>query len=152
MPENDLSKAAAKGEVEAVKSQANKESVTYTGCTAFGFFEAKVSEAKYKFEIFAASKVEPFQGAVEVEKPNIIIELPAAGCKVTVSQAGNGKLEKAEYVNKGAKEIEEKTNVEKIHYTPSGGQCGENKEKEDGKYTGNEAIKINGGAGSIQVK
>jgi hypothetical protein len=133
-------KLTSTGEVMAEISKVTKENFKYSGCLAFGF-EAKVSEVKFEFNA---------EGTVKLEN-TVTIEVPSAGCHVTLAPAGNEKLSTIKYANKGATELEVTAAAEGIHYEASGGSCGAKGAKEtNGEYNGKSAVKVK--EGSIQFK
>jgi hypothetical protein len=133
-------KLTATGEVMAEISKVTKENIKYSGCLAFGF-DAKVSEVKFEFNA---------EGTVRLEN-TVTIEVPSAGCHVTLAPAGNEKLSTITYANKGTKELEVTAAAKNIHYEASGGPCGAEEAKEtDGEYSGKSVVKVK--EGSIQFK
>jgi hypothetical protein len=133
-------KLTATGEVMAEVSAVTKENIKYSGCLAFGF-EAKVSEVKFEFDA---------EGTVKLEN-TVTIEVPEAGCHITLAPAGNEKLSTITYANKGTTELEVSVAAEGIHYEASGGSCGTKGAKEtNGEYNGKSVAKVK--EGSIQFK
>ncbi|MFI4977605.1 MAG: hypothetical protein ACHQC8_02840 [Solirubrobacterales bacterium] len=132
-------KVSSSGEVMEEISKVTKETVKYSGCLAFGF-EAKVSEVKFEFNA---------EGTVKLEN-TITIEVPEAGCHVTIPPTGNEKLGTISYANKGATELEVTAAAKNIHYEASGGPCGAKAKETNGEYSGKSAVKVK--EGSIQFK
>jgi hypothetical protein len=127
------------GEVMAEIAKVTKESVKYSGCFAFGF-EAKVSEVKFEFDA---------EGTVKIEN-TITIEVPEAGCHLTIPPTGNEKLSTITYANKGTTELEVTAAAKNIHYEASGGPCGAKTKETNGEYSGKSVVKVK--EGSIQFK
>jgi hypothetical protein len=132
-------KLTATGEVMAEISKQTKENFKYSGCLAFGF-EAKVSEVKFEFNA---------EGTVKLEN-TVTIEVPSAGCHVTLAPAGNEALSTITYANKGATELEVSAAAKNIHYEASGGTCGAKSKETNGEYNGKSVVKVK--EGSIQFK
>ncbi len=125
-------KLAGKGEVKEteLKSETHKETVTYSGCTAFGFVKVKITAAKYKFNA---------NGSVELEN-EVTITPEGAGC--TVKVAGKQVLSSVSFANEAGK-INETSNVKGIHSVGSGGVCGGT--NTEGTYTGSALTELEGG-------
>jgi hypothetical protein len=132
-------KLTATGEVMAEISKVTKETFNYSGCLAFGF-EAIVSEVKFEFNA---------EGTVKLEN-TVTIEVPSAGCHVTLASAGNEKLSSISYANKGTTELEVSATAKSIHYEASGGTCGAKSKETNGEYNGKSAVKVK--EGSLQFK
>lgn len=117
--------------IESLKTKTQKAKVKYEECTAFGF-PASISEAAYNFNA---------EGSVTIEN-TITIEVPLAGCKVTVGPTGNSALKTITYENKTGGKLEVKSNVSKIvsKVTGGGGLCGKEGELKEGTYTGNALV------------
>jgi ABC-type transport system substrate-binding protein len=122
--------ATSSGTVTSTVTAEQEVGVKYSGCTAFGFIGAEISEAKYLFNA---------NGTVKVLN-TITIKVPGAGCSVTVSP--QGPLSSITYTNKSGK-IEESTKVSGIKSKGSGGLCGG--ENSNGTYTGSNLIELVGG-------
>jgi hypothetical protein len=134
------SKVSATGEVMAEISKVTRETLKYSSCFAFGF-EAKVSDVKFEFNAEGTAKLEN----------TVTVEVPEAGCHVTLSTTGNEKLSTITYANKGTKELEVTAAAKNIHYEASGGPCGAEEAKEtNGEYSGKSVVKVK--EGSIQFK
>src|SRR5689334_1771435 len=74
--EIDCSTLSGKGEVKEseLKSETHKETVTYGGCTAFGFPKVKITASKYKVSA---------NGTVELEN-EVTITPEGASCTVRI--------------------------------------------------------------------
>ena len=143
----ECAKLKSTEKITALKTKAQKAVVHYEECTAFGF-PATISEAKFEFKVNTGA-TEPIEGSVKIENPAtspITIEVPAAGCKVTVAATGNSALKKITYENKAGGKVEVKANVSKIvsKVTGGGGLCGKEGELKEGTYTGNALVSLAG--------
>jgi hypothetical protein len=124
---------ASEGTAVAGSQKTNKEKVKYAECAAFGF-EATISEAEYEFS------AEEWVSVLN----KVTIEVPLAGCKVTIGTTKNKELKKVPYKNSApAKTIEAKALVKGITYTSSGGLCGTS--GENGEYSGSSKLELVGG-------
>lgn len=128
--EVSCTKAATTGTVTNLEAVEQEVAVKYTGCTAFSFVGAEISEAKYNLHA---------NGEVDVLN-SIKITVPLAGCSVTVSpQKG---LKAVTYTNVSGK-IEEASKVESIVSKGTGGICGG--ENKTGSYKGSNLVELVGG-------
>lgn len=137
----ECKKLTSSEKIVALKTKTQKAAVHYEECTAFGF-AATISEAKYEFKVEEGAK-EPIEGSAKVEN-TITIEVPLAGCKVTVGPTGNSNLKKITYENKAGGKVEVKANVTKIVSKVTGGlgTCGKEGELKEGTYTGNALVSL----------
>jgi hypothetical protein len=121
--------AATDGTIAASGSTTQEVTVTYSGCTAFGFVNTDISPATY---LFSAN------GEVAI-KNTITITPTGAGCTVTVGETSNQNLKSVSFdtgvVSGGFTGIEETSAVSGITYTSTGGLCGSS--GTNGTYTGN---------------
>jgi hypothetical protein len=127
--------AATTGKVTETKATSQVVKVTYGKCTAFGFVETTISPAEYLLDA---------SGAVKILNTILIdVKVPIIGtCSVTVGPQEIASTSSVSYANKSGK-IEEKSNVEGITYTSSGGSCGSS--GTNGKYVGNNEVELEGG-------
>jgi len=127
-------KLSGKGEVtEAeLKSETHKETVSYSGCTAFGFVKVKITAAKYDFNA---------NGTVLLEN-EVTITPEGANCTVKVTKGQN--LSAVSFANEAGK-IKEISEVTGIHSVSSGGACGEKGEHTNGTYKGTASTELEGG-------
>lgn len=121
--------ATTTGKVVESPAAAQKVTVNYSGCKAFGFVSVTISPAEYNLH-----------AAGTVDILNTITINVAGSCTVTVGpQSG---LKTVSYENKSGK-ILEKSAVTGIKYTSSGGFCGTS--GTNGTYTGNNEVEEEGG-------
>jgi hypothetical protein len=121
------------GTAVAGSQKTNTEKVKYSECTAFGF-EAVISEAELQFS------AEEWVSILN----KVTIELPLAGCKITINPTKNKELKKVTYKNSApVKTVEVKAVAKGITYTSSGGMCGTS--GENGEYGGNSKVELVGG-------
>jgi hypothetical protein len=128
---------------------------TYTGCSAFGFATAHVTVngCTYTFETPTKS------GSTVTWGPSQIHILCSAGKSIEITPTTFGVSACTQFVGEqsptekhvvgvnagGAKtgemDITLETTLEKIHYTGTGGLCGNSETHSDAKYTGNSTVK-----------
>jgi hypothetical protein len=125
--------AATEGAIVSTSSPEQEVTVTYGGCTAFGFINVKITPATY---LFTAN------GEVHI-KNTITIEPIGAGCTVTVKPQ---TVKSVAFDNEPTNKITETSTVKAIKYTSTGGLCGSS--GENGTYTGNSILERKGG-GSV---
>jgi hypothetical protein len=120
----------SKGNVPAGLALTTTEKVGYSGCTAFSFVGATISEAEYEFS------------ADETVKVLNTIKISITGCTVTVSPSGNTTLKSVTYSDSKS-DLKVNAAVSNITYTSSGGLCGTS--GTNGKYTGESLVEESGG-------
>jgi hypothetical protein len=118
----------SKGEAVAGKQKTNVEEVTYKSCTALGF-PATVKPENIKYEFSA-------EGWVSLQT-TVTIEVPLAGCHVTV-KAPQNELKEVSYTNLAGGKLEVTANVKNISSEGSGGSCGG--ASTEGTYTGKSVV------------
>jgi hypothetical protein len=105
--------------------------VTYSGCTAFGFANVNVSPASYRYNA---------DGELDLLN-EVTIKVLGAGCTFVLKPQSN--LSSVAYSNNGPRLISKKT-ISGITYTSSGGLCGAS--GSDATLTGDEEMEqVNGG-------
>lgn len=116
------------GEIKAVKSTTHKETLTYSGCTAFGG-GASVTPAHFEFNA---------NGSAKLEK-KVIITPEGLGCEVLIEPQ---TVEGIGYTNESGK-IKAEANAFGIVSKGTGGMCGG--ENTEGTYAGNVSAELEGG-------
>jgi hypothetical protein len=124
----ECSGASGIGEVKELKSATHKETVTYTGCVAFGG-SVTISPAHFEFSA---------NGSVRLEK-RVAIKPVGSECEILVEPQ---ILEKVQYGNESGK-VSAYTNLFKIHSKGTGGECGS--ENTEGSFTGGALGELEGG-------
>ena len=144
----ECTKAAPAGEVTALEATEQAVSVTYSSCSVLSIGSATVSLADYTFFI-------PLLVSV-LKSITITAEALGVKCELLVlpGQSLGATTGELELVNKSGK-IEDKNKVTKIITTikksNSTSLCGtEGAEVENGEYTGNDEIELEGG--TIETK
>jgi hypothetical protein len=108
----ECASSTSTGKVKAGAQKALVETVTYSKCQAFGeHFTASPAEFEYSAE-----------GSVKLLKA-MTWEFATGKCHLTITTAGNEKLETAKYSNFGSG-IDMSLRIKGIHYESSGGTCG----------------------------
>jgi hypothetical protein len=124
----ECSGATGTGEVKELKSATHKETVTYTGCSAFGS-SVTITAAHYEFSA---------NGSVRLEK-TITLTPVGSECEILVEPQ---ILEKVGYSNSGGK-ITASTSLVKIKSIGTGGLCGT--ENTEGTFSGSTVGEVEGG-------
>jgi len=126
----ECSTVTGTGEVTATKSATHKETLTYSGCEAFGFAKVTITPAHFEFNANGPAKLEKAV-TITPEGAGCEVIMPAQTFKsVTYSSETGGTL-KAEAV------------VTKIHSEGTGSPCGG--ENTEGSYTGTMSAALEGG-------
>ena len=118
------------GSITETKSVAHKETLTYSGCEAFG---AKAAVPSIHFEFGAG-------GSARLEKA-VTIKPEGAGCEVTVPAQ---TVEGVTYTNEAGGKLKALANVSKVRSKGTGGACGG--ESSEGTYKGTITATLEGGA------
>jgi len=124
----ECAEATGKGEIKELKSATHKETVTYSGCIAFG---GSVTITAAHFEFSA-------NGSVRLEK-TVIIKPIGAECEILIEPQ---TLESVSYANQSGK-VKAEPVFTNVTSKGTGGACGaENKE---GSFTGTTLGEVEGG-------
>jgi hypothetical protein len=124
----ECSGASGTGEIKELKSATHKETITYSGCIAFGG-SVTISAAHFEFSA---------NGSVRLEK-TVIIKPIGSGCEILVEPQ---ILEKVQYGNESGK-VSASSNLFKIHSKGTGGECGA--ENTEGSFSGEARGELEGG-------
>jgi hypothetical protein len=118
----ECSTVTSSGEITELKSAVHKETLTYSGCSAFGYNSVKITAVHFEFSANESARLEDA----------VTITPEGAGCHITIpAQTVQGVT----YENKPAKEITASINASGIRNKGSGGECG-SEENTEGSYTG----------------
>lgn len=128
----ECKKETSEGSVVLGSQKTTIEKIKYTECAAFGF-GVNVSEAEFEFNA---------EGTVAFKKL-VTMEVPLAGCEVTLPTAGNGALKTVSYKNLAGGKVEVKSLLKNMTYGATGGTCGE--PGKNGEYNGNAEVELTGG-------
>lgn len=128
----ECKKETSEGTVVSGSQKIAIQKFKYTECAAFGF-GVNVSETEFEFNA---------EGTVAIKKL-VKMEVPLAGCEVTLPTTGNGALKAATYKNLAGGKLEVKSLLKSMTYGATGGSCGE--PGKNGEYTGNAEVELPGG-------
>jgi len=117
------------GEIKEGKSISHKETLTYSGCSAFG---GKVSITPAHFEFNA-------NGSARLEKQVIITPI-GEGCEILLEPQ---TVEGMGYANKSGGKVEATADAYKIRLVGTGGACGG--ESNEATYSGSMLGELEGG-------
>jgi hypothetical protein len=120
--------ASGSGEIKELKSATHKETITYTGCSAFGG-NVTISAAHFEFSA---------NGSVRLEK-TVIIKPIGAECEILVEPQ---VLEEVQYKNDSGK-VKAGSSLFHIHSIGTGGSCGG--ENTEGSFSGSALGELEGG-------
>jgi hypothetical protein len=124
----ECSTVTGSGSVTETKSAVHKETLTYSGCEAFG---GRASVGSLHFEFNAG-------GSARLEK-SVAVKAEGAGCEVTVpAQTVQG----VGYANEAGGKLKAVAEVTGIHSKGSGGACGG--ESSEGTYKGTMSATLEG--------
>jgi hypothetical protein len=124
------------GESTGLEASAQKATIEYKKCTAFGFIEVTITPAEYDFHS---------NGEVSIEK---LISIKTTGCEVSVPAQ---TVEKVDYATSGNNILLEPL-VTGILYTASGGSCRKTGEFKNGTYKGHSEVMIPNGKLSFMTE
>jgi hypothetical protein len=117
----ECSTVTGSGEITATKSTVHKETLTYSGCEAFGFSNVTITSVKFEFSA---------EGSAKLEK-SVTIRPEGAGCEVIIpAQTVNSVA----YNNEPGGKLLATASMSKIHSKGTGGSCGG--ENTEGSYSG----------------
>jgi hypothetical protein len=123
------------GEITALKSTMHKETLTYSGCVAFGYTEVTVSAAHFEYSANGSARLEE----------TITITPVGAGCSIQIEPQ---TVEGMTYKNESTGQISAKANVAKIVSKGTGGECGG--ENRAGTYTGSVEAELEGSSSTVK--
>jgi hypothetical protein len=126
----ECSTVAGSGEVTATKSTVHRESLTYSGCEAFGFSRVNITPVKFEFSA---------NGSAKLEK-GVTITPEGAGCDVLIPAQTVTNLT---YTNEPEGRLLASASVGGIRSKGTGGACGG--ESTEGSYSGKLLASLEGG-------
>jgi hypothetical protein len=126
----ECSAVTGSGEVTATKSTVHKETLTFSGCEAFGFSSVTITAAKFESSA---------DGTAKLEK-SVTITPEGSGCEVIIPAQTVGNVG---YTNEPGGKMLASATISKIHSKGTGGTCGG--ENTEGTYSGKTLATLEGG-------
>ncbi len=126
------------GEITELKSAIHKETLTYSGCAAFGYTNVEITPVHFEYSANESARLES----------SVTITPRGAGCHVTIpAQTVSG----ISYENKPGKEITATATATGIRNKGNGGACG-SEENSEGSYSGTMTAELEGAGASVEWK
>jgi hypothetical protein len=118
------------GEITELKSALHKETLTYSGCSAFGYSTVNITPAHFEFSA---------NGSIRLEKSITIIP-EGASCEIVIPAQTVSEIN---YKNESGGKIKATANAFKITSKGTGHECGG--EEKGASYTGSVLSELEGG-------
>jgi hypothetical protein len=119
----ECANVSSTGEVTALKSAVHKETLTYSGCSAFGYPKVKITAVNFEYNANGSAKLEN----------TVTITPEGSGCKITIPAQ---TVEEVAYSNEPAGQITATANALNIHSKGNGGGVCGTGENTEGSYSG----------------